>query len=294
MLSLVRCLPRYAICETMTTTSDLPIGVFDSGVGGLTVMRALVDRLPGEHVTYLGDTARVPYGNRAAETVRQYAHNATRLLVDRGIKALVVACNTASAYALDPLVETLEVPVIGVIDPVAERAVSRSSTDQIGVLGTRGTVRSGCYPEAIRHYAPDCDVHQRASPLLVPLAEEGWLEGPVVEEVVRHYLQGLEAHPIDTLILGCTHYPIVRPTLRDQAQAIFGPSIDLLDSAEATAHTVAEVLDDRDRRASHPSTDLEFLFTDVSPAFVEMAGRFFGAQPEHLTHVDIVERSPDT
>jgi glutamate racemase len=271
----------------MTTTSDLPIGVFDSGVGGLTVMRALVDRLPDEHVTYLGDTARVPYGNRAADTVRQYAENATSLLVDRGIKALVVACNTASAYALPTLVESLDVPVIGVIDPVAERAASETQTDQIGVLGTRGTVRSECYPEAIRQYCPAAEVYQAACPLLVPLAEEGWLEGGVVDEVGRHYLTELQGYQIDTLILGCTHYPILRPALQKLADELLDGEVRLLDSAETTAEVTARMLDEHDRRAEHNSPDLDFLFTDVSPAFVDMAQRFFGNRLDQLTHVDI-------
>lgn len=271
----------------MTNTSELPIGVFDSGVGGLTVMRALVDRLPGEHVTYLGDTARVPYGNRAAETVRQYAENATRLLVDRGIKALVVACNTASAYALPTLVESLDVPVIGVIDPVAEQAASDTSTGQIGVLGTRGTVRSECYPDAIRRYGPACEVHQAACPLLVPLAEEGWLEGKVVDEVGRHYLTELQGHGIDTLILGCTHYPILRPALQQLADELLDTDVVLLDSAETTAEVAARTLADRDRRAQHADPTFDFLFTDVSPAFVDMAERFFGNRLDELTHVDI-------
>lgn len=271
----------------MTTTSELPIGVFDSGVGGLTVMRALVDRLPAEHVTYLGDTARVPYGNRAAETVRQYAENATKLLVDRGIKALVVACNTASAYALPTLVESLDVPVIGVIDPVADQAASETETGRIGVLGTRGTVRSECYPQAIRRYGPACEVQQAACPLLVPLAEEGWLEGKVVDEVGRHYLTELQGHRVDTLILGCTHYPILRPALQQLADDLLDGDVLLLDSAEATAESTARMLDDRDRRTDHDSPKLEFLFTDVSSAFVDMARRFFGNRLDQLTHVDI-------
>lgn len=281
----------------MSSDAQLPIGVFDSGVGGLTVLRALVDRLPDEEMIYLGDTARVPYGNRAADTVRRYALNATHLLVERGIKALVVACNTASAYGLPALLKTYEVPVIGVIDPVARRATRQSSTGHIGVLGTRGTVRSDCYPDAVHQYESDVHVHQQPCPLLVPLAEEGWTDGEVVEEVARHYLSELRDQGIDTVILGCTHYPILRPVLQTVANDVLEEDVSLLDSASATAAALAERLrvDDlrrpegRSNKKGEPSAKLEFLFTDVSPAFVETTERFFGAHPEEPTHVDITD-----
>jgi len=284
----------------MTTTNDRPIGVFDSGVGGLTVMRALVDEMPDEQVVYLGDTARVPYGNRTAETVRRYALNATRLLIDRGIKALVVACNTASAYGLRALVDACEIPVVGVIDPVARRAAERTETGHIGVLGTRGTVRSECYPDALARHAPASTVHQQASPLLVPLAEEGWLEGTVVDEVADHYLAELAGPPIDTIILGCTHYPILRPALQRITDELFDHDVELLDSATATAEAAAAVLTERSRRRSPTGPveepergELDFLFTDVSPAFVETAERFFDDRPDQFTHVDITDAAPE-
>jgi glutamate racemase len=269
---------------------DDPIGVFDSGVGGLTVLRALVDTLPRERMVYLGDTARVPYGNRGAETVRQYARNAADVLLDRDIKALVVACNTASAHALETLQQALDIPVCGVIEPVARRAVETSTSQTIGVIGTRGTINSLCYRDTIQALAPDAEVHQTACPLLVPLAEEGWTRGTVAAEVTRHYLSDFEKTEIDTLILGCTHYPILKDVLSDTAQDIIDASPDLLDSATATAAAVAELLETGDIEPTRASVSrtIDFLLTDVSPMFTETAERFFGAAPADIEHIDIV------
>jgi len=272
---------------------ERPIGVFDSGVGGLTVLGALVDRLSDECMTYLGDTARVPYGNRAAATVRRYARNATHLLVDRGVKALVVACNTASAYALPTLVESYDLPVIGVIDPVARRAAEATRSSSIGILGTRGTVRSGCYPDALERYAPDCNTYQVASPLLVPLAEEGWTKGDVAYQVAEHYIRELQDTGVDTIILGCTHYPILEPVLREAAANVLDGEVAFLDSASATADALVERLTDeelrRDPEDDPPTDPLDFMFTDISPAFAQTTEQFFGARPETLHHVDITD-----
>ena len=274
---------------------DRPIGVFDSGVGGLTVMRALVETLPAEDIVYLGDTARVPYGNRAASTVRRYAVNATRTLMDRDIKALVVACNTATAHALGTLKETWDIPVIGVVEPVAKRVLEVTQTGIVGVLGTRGTVRSDCYPEAIRRLdrhggAPRIEeIHQVACPLLVPLAEEGWSTGSVAEEVAAEYLSRLPDLDFDTLVLGCTHYPLLRDTLSAVARRRFGREVTLLDSATCTANEVEATLRSRNLLSRAEESEHEFLLTDLSPAFVEMAERFFGTSPRSMTHVDITE-----
>lgn len=270
-----------------------PIGVFDSGVGGLTVMRSVVDALPQEHLVYLGDTARVPYGNRAAETVRRYAINATRLLIERGVKALVVACNTATAHAMPTLREHFDLPVIGVVDPVARRAIEATEVQALGVLGTRGTVRSDSYPRAIRRLGSEATVHQVPSPLLVPLAEEGWTKGSVVQEVARHYLTELVGTGVDTLILGCTHYPILRETLQTVAVDLLGEHITLLDSGEATAARLQDVLARGGlARPDAGQAPHEFLLTDLSPAFVDTAERFFGDRPERLVHVDITDSTP--
>ena len=213
------------------------IGVFDSGVGGLTVVRSLTERLPKEEIVYLGDTARVPYGSKSAETVARYSRNAARFLVGEGVKMIVIACNTASAFALDVLRAELALPVLGAVEPGARAAVAATRTGRIGVIGTLGTVRSGSYVRAIA--AVDAHVHvtAHACPLFVPLAEEGWLDDDVAAAVARRYLRelALDAPELDVLVLGCTHYPLLRPLLTRVAQEVFGHEVTLVDSAQAMA-----------------------------------------------------------
>ncbi|RAL23091.1 glutamate racemase [Lujinxingia litoralis] len=273
-----------------------PIGVFDSGVGGLTVMRALVEALPHEDLLYLGDTARVPYGNRGAETIRRYALNAARLLVNRNIKALVVACNTATAYALPALQDALDIPVFGVVEPVAALAAARSQSGHIALIGTRATVRSHSYTRALMNLRPDAHVHPIACPLLVPLAEEGWTRGPVVEEVLQHYLEPLTRSPIDTMILGCTHYPLLRQAISEVISRIAPHPVELLDSATATATELRETL--ARLQLATTSTDPgqhRFLLTDLPEGFVETASRFFGQSvAERCEHVDIIDTFAST
>ncbi|RDV37933.1 glutamate racemase [Bradymonadaceae bacterium TMQ3] len=275
----------------MNPQAQRPIGVFDSGVGGLTVMRALVEALPHEDLLYLGDTARVPYGNRGAETIRRYALNAARQLVGRNIKALVVACNTATAYALPALQDALEIPVFGVVDPVATLAARRSASGHIAMIGTRATVRSNSYTRALMNLRPDAHVHPIACPLLVPLAEEGWTEGPVVEQVLRHYLEPLASTPVDTMILGCTHYPLLHHAIASVAAEVMRRPLELLDSASATATALRETLAALSLHT--PSTDPgshRFLLTDLPEGFVETASRFFGhSVAERCEHVDIID-----
>jgi glutamate racemase len=274
----------------MSDRRNLPIGVFDSGVGGLTVMRAVADLLPQEHLVYLGDTARVPYGNRGADTVRRYALNATSLLVNRGVKAIVVACNTASAYALEAVNTHFDVPVIGVIDPVAERAASRTEARSIGVIGTRGTVRSEAYVHALHRLDPELAVHQVPCPLFVPLAEEGWTSGDVVTQVAREYLTAFEDADIDAMVLGCTHYPLLHETIGEVIDDLLPGPVDLLDSASATAAVLDTRLSEHDlsRPKGAPRT-LRFLLTDIPEGFRPTAERFFGDHIEALEHVDIVD-----
>ncbi len=278
---------------------DRPIGVFDSGVGGLTVMRAVVEALPNENIIYLGDTARVPYGNRGADTVRRYVLNATETLMAHDIKALVVACNTATAYGLDALHEHYpELPVVGVVEPVARRAAAITRSGTIGVMGTRGTVLSGSYPQTLRAFHATASVHQVACPLLVPLAEEGWSAGPVTEAILESYLQQLAGMSIDTLILGCTHYPLLYDSIREVASRLLGDKVCLLDSGAATAEALGEMLYARDLLRS-VSTDSvgsanafgsrRFLLTDIPDGFVETAMRFFGGEILSCEHVDIVD-----
>ncbi|MFW5965892.1 MAG: glutamate racemase [Persicimonas sp.] len=273
-------------------TRERPIGVFDSGVGGLTVMRAITELLPDEDIVYLGDTARVPYGNRAPETVRRYAKNCADVLVERRIKALVIACNTASAHALDAVRESLAIPVIGVIDPVARTAASTSQTDTIAVIGTRGTVRSNSYPAALERLGSSARVIQRACPLFVPLAEEGWTKGAVPEAVARRYLESLAETDVDTLILGCTHYPLLHDTIAAVVSELTTRNVTLLDSAASTARDLRDRLESVGLcREPQASRSLRFLLTDVPDRFETTAERFFGQRISTFEHVDIIDHN---
>lgn len=303
----------------------LPIGVFDSGLGGLTVVRALAAALPEERICYLGDTARVPYGTRSADTVVRYARGCARLLSERGIKALVVACNTVSAVALEVLQAELPIPVIGVIDPGAAAAVRLAVTlpalggyaPKIGVLGTRGTVRSGAYLRAVSRYSSRFEVVAQAAPLLVPLVEEGWLTGPVPEQAVSRYLEPLLEQGARLLVLGCTHYPVLSELIAQQAARIAGVDVPIVDSALATARAVAQLFDDgrvptqpqvrrsfapveagsleaalteaaRLHSQPPPPPLLELLVTDAPDGFAASAQRFLGVtDTPDVTLVDL-------
>src|SRR5258706_9743230 len=214
----------------MNLRPTLPIGVFDSGLGGLTVVRELKKHLPHEHLIYVGDTARVPYGAKSPETIRRYALQISFYLLQKKVKALVVACNSVSAVALQAL-HGIPIPTIGVIEPGARAAVLASKKMRVGVIGTRATVSSHAYQKAIKKYSPNAHVWEEACPLLVPLVEEGWTSHPVTQLVLRGYVAPLLKNKIDTLVLGCTHYPLLKKTL----QTITGSSLQLIDSAEETA-----------------------------------------------------------
>jgi glutamate racemase len=265
------------------------IGVFDSGVGGLTVVRALLQSVPTSvELVYLGDTARVPYGSKSPATVARYSKMAARFLTDRGVELLVVACNTASAFALDELRASLSIPVIGVIEPGARGAAAVSAAGHIGVIGTLGTVRSGAYERAIAAIAPVAVVTSHACPLLVPLAEEGWLDGdPIADAVVRRYLEELRAKDplLDTLVLGCTHYPLLKPNIARISEEVFGRAVTLVDSGEAVAAPVAAALpavatDKLERRL------LRCFVTDEA-RFAEVGSRFLGRPLDHVEKVDL-------
>ncbi len=260
------------------------IGIFDSGVGGLTVCRKIEEALPNEPLVYLGDTARVPYGSKSGATVVRYAKACASLLMKRNIKMLVVACNTASAYALDILREYMDIPVIGVIEPGARAACTRTRTGRVGVIGTRGTVSTGSYEAIIRRLRPDCEVFSRACPLFVPFAEEGWTEGPAILEVAEIYLGELLERRIDTLVLGCTHYPL----LADVITQVVGNSVALVDSAEETAFIVKATLESEGLAASGVSGGaLTFLVTDAQDHFREMGERFLGHRLHQVEWVDV-------
>lgn len=263
--------------------SDAPIGVFDSGIGGLTVVHALLERLPHERVIYVGDTARVPYGPKSPDTVRRYAEEIGQWLVHEGVKAVVIACNTATAHALDHLRALLPVPIVGVVEPGAEAAVRVAHDRPIGVIGTVGTIASGAYERAIEVRAPDAVVLARACPLFVPLVEEGWLEHPVTRLVAEEYLAPLIADGIGALVLGCTHYPLLAPLIRE----IVGPDVRLIDSADETARRTAAVLDERGLRSVARATPPRhrFIASDAPDRFLALGQRFLGHALDHVEHV---------
>ncbi|MFP4500660.1 MAG: glutamate racemase [Candidatus Hydrogenedentota bacterium] len=259
------------------------IGIFDSGVGGLTVYRQVTELLPGESVVYLGDTARVPYGTKSGDTVIRYARACARLLQGHDIKLLIVACNTASAYAVETLRAELDLPVLGVIMPGAAAAAKATRSGRIGVIGTAGTVGSGMYPRAIAAVRPDAKVVCRACPLFVPLAEEGWTQGVVPREVARTYLGGLLTAGVDTLVLGCTHYPLLTTVIAEVA----GGGVTLVDSAQETARVVAHTLAEAGLQAPDGApVRRSFLVTDAPAAFVRIGRRFLGYDIGDVRWVD--------
>jgi glutamate racemase len=256
---------------------DMPLGVFDSGIGGLTVLAELRRALPGESFIYLGDTARVPYGNRSEHTVVRYARMACSFLAGRGIKALVVACNTVSAVALDLLRVEFDMPVIGVIDPPAREACRLVPGGKIGVLGTRRTISSRAYDRAVKRADSRCEIFSSPAPLFVPLAEEGWVEGEVPGLVARRYLSPLVARSLDVLVLGCTHYPLLIPVLERTLLAISGRRVPIVDSARSVAAHTASFLGERDMCGSSSApASIRFHVTDNPAAFVDVGSRFLG------------------
>jgi glutamate racemase len=262
-----------------------PIGVFDSGVGGLTVLKALIERLPTESTVYLGDTARVPYGTKSGEVVTRYSLANANALVGYDIKLLIVACNTASAVALPALAAHLSIPVVGVIAPGAQAAARATKSGRVAVIGTPGTVASGAYQRAIAALRPDIATRARACPLFVPLAEEGWTSGVVPHLVAREYLGGdLLSGGVDTLVLGCTHYPLLGDVIAD----VVGPSVRLIDSARATADSVAQLLTERGLlRPAAGAVERRFLVTDTPERFLAVGSRFLGQQISGATQIDL-------
>ena len=245
-----------------------PIGVFDSGIGGLTVVAALRSVLPNESIYYLGDTARVPYGGKSPSTVQRYSREIASLLLEGEAKTIIIACNTASAVALSVLTDELPVAVTGVIKPGAQAAAAATRNNHIGVIGTRATIKSGAYERAIRELNPHARVTARACPLLVPLIEEGWLQSEVTDTVLMQYLRPLLDAGIDTLVLGCTHYPLLRPAIH----RLLGDDVTLVDSAENCAIAVRELLTRKNLNASAGSTGtLQVALTDPPDAFLEVA-----------------------
>lgn len=274
----------------MNLTPASAIGVFDSGVGGLTVLKALAAELPRERFVYLGDTARLPYGTKSPETVVRYALQAAEALADYGVKCLVIACNTASAAGLPAVSERIrEVPVIGVIEPGAEAACLASRSGHIAVIATEGTVRGGAYQEAIVRRRSDARVSAVPAPLFVALAEEGLCRGPIAESVARHYLEPLfnsrpGASRPDTLVLGCTHFPMLAQAIRAAA----GPEVSIVDSAETTARHVRQTLEAANLAARDGEGSLRLLATDAADRFARIGGRFL-ERPIRPHEVELVE-----
>ena len=245
-----------------------PIGVFDSGIGGLTVVKALRDLLPNENIFYLGDTARVPYGGKSASTVERYSVEMAEMLASEGVKAVVVACNSASSVALPKLEKSLAVPVIGVIKPGAQAAIAATRNRHVGVIGTRATINSGAYERALRAFDAKIEISAQACPLLVPLVEEGWLEDKMSDRIIARYLEPLVGKGIDTLVLGCTHYPL----LADAIARFLGHKITLVDSAHNCALALRDLLDRQSLRApDENSGTLQVALTDAPDTFLAVA-----------------------
>jgi len=280
---------------------DAPLGVFDSGLGGLTVVRAIRASLPDERIVYLGDTARVPYGTRSPETIVKYAQGCARVLTERGVKALVVACNTVSAVALDMLRVEFDLPVLGVVEPGAQAALdalTRLSAAnagvqaKIGVLGTIGTVRSGAYLRAIGRLTTRAEVVAVPAPLLVPLVEEGWLEGEVPRLAVRRYVAPLVDAGARVFLLGCTHFPLLAPLVEEVARELAGGDVFVVDGAVATARELERWFDAArvpraPSRSATAGETLELLVTDLPSSFAEVASRFLGAGTPRVSQIDL-------
>ncbi len=241
----------------------MKIGIFDSGIGGLTVLRAIRERYDKVDIVYLGDTARVPYGTKSAETVIRYSIECSNFLIDKGIDLLVVACNTASSYALNTLKNDLSIPVVGVIEPGVKKAVRLSKGDKIGVIGTTATIKSGAYQKLLDLYGKKSI--SKACPLFVPLAEEGITEGEIAYKIVAYYLEDIKREGVDALILGCTHYPLLKNTISK-----FMGSVPIIDSADAVADEIEEIIENRGEGT------LDLYFTDISPNLQDMASRILG------------------
>ncbi len=263
---------------------EKPIGVFDSGIGGLTVVKRLSSMLPAENLIYFGDTARVPYGSKSNSTVIEYSLQNAHFLMEKNVKAIVVACNTASSVAIQELKNNFKVPIIGMIEPGAKYAVSNSSSGRIGVIGTRATITNQAYSKEIKKLNPDVEVFEKACPLFVPLAEEGWIEHSATYEIAEEYLKELRDLKIDTLVLGCTHYPI----LANVIQKVIGENVKLIDSGIASAEVVrSEISRIGFETNSFGMGNHQFYVSDIPAKFQEVAELFLGRQISHVQKVDL-------
>jgi glutamate racemase len=266
----------------MQPDRDRAIGLFDSGIGGLTVLHQIIEKLPKENTVYLGDTARSPYGTKSVETVLRYSFENADFLIGKGVKLVVVACNTSTAVALDALEKNLSVPVVGVIEPGARAALKKTRNGRIGVIGTEATIQSGAYTQALKRLDRKVEVYSRACPLFVPLVEEGWLDNEVVEMTVESYLTSLKRSGIDTLILGCTHYPLLKKAIRK----FMGREVRLVDSAEETANEVADLLKEKSLEREKGRGSASFFVTDVPDRFIKVGRRFLGEKVDSAVRIE--------
>ena len=256
--------------KRLDSKKNAPIGVFDSGVGGLTVAREIMRQLPKEKLVYFGDTARVPYGSKSQTTIIRYTKQIVRFLQTKQVKAIVVACNTASAFALEEVASTLDIPIIGVVKPGAKVAAETTKNGKIGVIGTEGTIDSKIYTRVIHQQNEKAQVLGKACPLFVPLVEEGWLNDPVTVQVAQRYLAPLIDTGIDTLIMGCTHYPLIRSTI----QEVLGEGVQLINPAYETARTLKQLLIEQDllnKEDGFSKNQYEFYVSDAAEKFMKFA-----------------------
>ncbi len=263
---------------------EKPIGVFDSGIGGLTVVKRISSNLPTEDIVYFGDTARVPYGSKSNSTVIEYSVQDAKFLINKNVKAIVVACNTSSSVALDDLRKIFNVPVIGMIEPGSRAALKTTKNGRIGVIGTRATVGNNAYSNQIKKFNADVKVFEKACPLFVPLAEEGWIKHKATYDIAEEYLKELREKEIDTLVLGCTHYPILSEVIQD----VIGNNVNLIDSGIASAEVVKFELDRFDLHTNKSSIgNQEFFVSDIPVKFKEVAELFLGKEISEVKKIDL-------
>ncbi|OGV04376.1 MAG: glutamate racemase [Ignavibacteria bacterium RIFOXYB2_FULL_36_7] len=266
------------------TDSDKPIGIFDSGIGGLTVVKRFLTALPNENIIYFGDTARVPYGSKSNSTVIEYSLQDARFLLSKNVKAIVVACNTASSVAIDELRKTFDIPIIGMIGPGSKAALKETKNKKVGVIGTRATISNSAYAKRLKFLDPSVEVFEKACPLFVPLAEEGWIKKNATFEIAEEYLNELRSKEIDTLVLGCTHYPILSGVI----QKVIGPNVKLIDSGIASVEIVKEELKKNNLLSQRDSGgESIFYVSDIPTKFKEIAELFLGKPVNEINKVEL-------
>ena len=267
-----------------TDMKNKPIGIFDSGIGGLTVLKEISRILPNENIVYFGDTARVPYGTKSKETVIKFSVQDADFLMDLDVKMIVVACNTASSLSLDVLKRRYDIPVVGVIEPGARKAASATDKMKVGVIGTKATVASGIYEKEVKSFNPGVSVVSASCPLFVPLVEEGWLTGAITKRIAKVYLEPIKKSGIDVLILGCTHYPLLKSVIRD----IIGRKVLLVDSAKETAKEVKKIIEESGmRKNTKEKPSYRFYVSDEPSLFRKIGGKFLGRSIETVEKVEI-------